>query len=325
MTSIASPILILLIVLAAIVLVVVVPAVAMLLYTLPIARNVINEQLVRTSPDKWRRENSCPTDAEYSAMYAEAEAWDERYADRTKEVTVQSDGLRLCGRFTDFGSEKTVLILCGRAEGCIYSYHYAEPYRKLGYNVLVIDQRAHGNSEGTHSGIGFLEQNDVIAWLRLLEAELHTTHAVLHGACIGAACAVYTASNPSCPAVLKGIVTDGLYRSFYDVFIARFHTYHRPVFPVLYEIVWLIKRRYGIDIRRDSPIRRIGQVRVPVLFIHSREDVSSLPVFVPELYNACKAPKTLVWMDHGVHSHLRYVNRERYDAVVTEFARSLDA
>lgn len=299
-------------------------AAVMLLVTMPIARNVVNDQFIRTSPDKWRRENSCPTDAEYSAMYAEAEAWGERYAAQTQEVTVESDGLRLCGRFTDFGSEKTVVILCGRAEGCIYSYHYAEPYRKSGYNILVIDQRAHGNSEGTHSGLGVLEQNDVIAWLRLLEAEHHTTHAVLHGACIGAACATYTAANPNCPSILKGIVTDGLYRTFYDVFIARFHTYHRPIFPVFCEIYWLIRKKIGVDIKRQGPIQSIGKVRVPVLFIHSREDVSSLPKYVPELLEACRTPKTMVWMEHGVHSHLRYTNTERYDRAVADFTASLD-
>ena len=314
---------ILCIVLGAIVLVLVVPTVVMLRITMPIANDVIEEQLVRTTPEKWRRENSCPSDAEYSAMYSEAEAWGKRYEARTQEVTVTSDGLRLCGRFTDFGSEKTAVILCGRAEGCIYSYHYAEPYRKMGYNILVIDQRAHGNSEGKFSGIGVLEQNDVIAWLRLLETEHHTKHAILHGACIGAACAVYTAANPNCPAILKGIVTDGLYRSFFDVFIARFKTYNRPVFPVLYEITWLIRRKIGVDIRRQGPIAYLPKVRVPVLFIHSKEDVSSLPKFVPELLDACEAPTTMVWMDHGVHSHLRWVNTERYDQVVTEFARSL--
>lgn len=301
------------------------PVAATLIFTMPIARNVYNEQLVRTSPDKWKRENSCPTDAEYSAMYREAEEWGERYADRTQEVTVTSDGLRLCGRFTDFGSEKTVIILCGRAEGCIYSYHYAEPYRRMGYNILVVDQRAHGNSEGKCSGVGVLEQVDVIEWLRLLEREHHTTHAVLHGACIGAATAVYAAANSKCPGILKGIVTDGLYLSFYEVFRARFHTYKRPVFPVLLEIRWLIRHNTGVDIRRQGPIHYIGRVRVPVLFIHSKEDVSSLPENVPALFDACKSPKTLVWMDHGVHSHLRWTNREKYDAVVTEFAKSLEA
>ena len=300
-----------------------VPVVATLLWTMPIAKSVYEEQLVRTSPVKWRRENSCPTDAEYSEMYSEAEEWGKRYEAETTEVTVKSDGLRLCGRFTDFGSEKTVIILCGRAEGCIYSYHYAEPYRRAGYNILVIDQRAHGDSEGTKSGIGYLEQRDVLQWMRLLEKEHHTGHIVLHGACIGAACAVYTAANRRCPATLKGIVTDGLYRSFHDVFHARFHTNKRPIFPVLYEIEWLIKKHIGVDIKRQGPIAYIGRVKVPVLFIHSKEDVSSIPENVPELYDACNAPKKLVWMEHGVHSHLRKANTEQYDRIVTEFAESL--
>ena len=300
------------------------PVVATLLWTMPIAKMVYEEQLVRTSPEKWKRENSCPSDAEYSAMYSGAEEWGKRYEAVSKEVSVQNDGLKLCGRFTDFGSEKTAIILCGRAEGCIYSYHYAEPYRRAGYNILVVDQRAHGKSDGKYSGIGFLEQWDVLRWMKLLETEYHTKHIVLHGACIGAACAVYTESNPKCPESLKGIVVDGLFRTFHDVFRARFHTNNRPIFPVLYEIGWLIRRHIGVDIKRQGPIRYIGKVRCPVLFIHSKEDVSSLPEFVPQLFDACKAPKTLVWMEHGAHSHLRAANTERYDQIVTEFTNSLE-
>ncbi len=302
---------------------IVLPAAGMLLYTMPIARMVYNEQLVRTSPEKWRRENSCPTDAEYSAMYDAAEAWGRRYEAETTEVSVQSCGLRLAGRFTDFGADKTALILCGRAEGCLYSYYYAEPYRRAGFNILVVDQRAHGESEGTYSGMGRLEADDMLAWMRFLTESCHTKRIVLHGVCIGAACAVYTASHPDCPAALAGIVTDGLYRSFHDVFLARFKTNGKPVFPVLYEIEYLIKKRTGIDIRRDGPYRAIRDVKVPVLMIHSREDVSSLPTNVPALFEACPAEKTLVWMEHGAHSHLRIVNTDRYDAAVTAFVEAL--
>jgi len=299
------------------------PAVWVLFRTMPIARMVYHEQLVRDTPDKWRRENSCPSDAEYSAMYAEAEQWGKRYEAETKEVTVQNDGLRLCGRFTDFGSDKTAIILCGRAEGCIYSYFYAEPYRKCGYNILVVDQRAHGNSEGTYSGIGFLEQNDMIAWIRLLEQQFHTKEVVVHGVCIGAACATYLAANRNCPKSLKGIVVDGLYRSFHHVFVARFRTNKKPIFPVLWEIEWLIRTHTGVRVKRDAPCNAIKEVRVPVLFIHSKEDVSSLPENVPALVESCPTPKTLVWMDHGAHSHLRIVNRDRYDQAVTDFVKTL--
>ncbi len=299
------------------------PAVWMLIRTMPIARMVYREQLVRDTPDKWRRENSCPSDAEYSAMYAEAEQWGKRYEAETKEVTVQSDGLRLCGRFTDFGSDRTAIILCGRAEGCLYSYFYAEPYRKCGCNILVVDQRAHGNSEGKYSGIGFLEQNDMIAWIRLLEQQFHTKEVIVHGVCIGAACATYLAANENCPKSLKGIVVDGLYRSFHHVFVARFHTNKKPIFPVLWEIEWLIRIHTGIRIKRDAPCNAIKNVRVPVLFIHSKEDISSLPENVPALVEACPTQKTLVWMDHGAHSHLRITNRDRYDQAVTDFVKTL--
>ncbi len=304
--------------------IIVLPSVGAVAATWKLSDRLYKDLLVRETPEKWRRENSCPSDLEYSAMYAAAERWGEQYADRTTELTVENDGLKLCGRFTDFGSDKTVCIMCGRAEGCLYSYYYAEPYRLAGYNIFVVDQRAHGNSEGTYSGMGFLEQSDMLAWTRLLHEKYHSEQIVLHGVCIGAACAVYLAARDDCPPYIGGIVTDGLYYSFHKVFLQRFKTMKKPLLPVLPEIEYRIRKNTGINIRREGPYRYIGKVRVPVLMIHSKEDISSLPKYVPELYAACKAPKTLVWMEHGAHSHLRIVNTERYDAAVTAFVQSLD-
>ena len=311
-------------ILGSILVLVVAPVSLMLCKTMPIAWNVYREQLVRESPDKWKRENSCPSDAEYSSMYQAAEDWAERYSAETKEVSIQSDGLKLCGRFTDFDSDRTAVILCGRAEGCVYSYYYAEPYREEGFNILVIDQRAHGNSEGIYSGMGFLEQNDVIAWIRYLQEECHTKEVVIHGVCIGAACAVYVAANPDCPESVKGIVVDGLFRSFHDVFIARFRTYRKPLFPVLWEVEYLIRKNTGIDIRTDAPFRAIKSVRIPILLIHSKEDVSSLPEKVLPMAESCPARTKIVWAEHGAHSHVRYRNTALYDTAVKDFLDSID-
>lgn len=301
----------------------VVPAVLMLAKTMPIARNVYREQLVRENPEKWKRENSCPSDAEYSAMYQAAEDWAKRYELLTKEVSICSGGLNLCGRFTDFGSDKTAVILCGRAEGCIYSYYYADPYRTAGYNILVIDQRAHGNSEGVFSGMGFLEQDDVIEWIGYLHRNCHTEKVVIHGVCIGAACAVYVAANPNCPRYVKGIVVDGLFRSFYDVFIARFHSYQKPLFPVLWEVEYLIRKNTGINIRTDAPFRYIQMVHIPVLLIHSKEDISSKPENVTPMAQSCPGKTTIVWADHGAHSHVRFQNQSLYDVSIKEFLESI--
>lgn len=299
-----------------------VPAVVVIKRTMPLAERLYRDLLVRETPDKWRREKSCTTDDEYSAMYDAAIAWGEQYADRTVELTVENDGLKLCGRLTDFGFEKTAIILCGRAEGCLYSYFYAEPYRLAGYNIFVADQRAHGDSEGVYSGTGYLEHRDILAWAKRLHERHHTDHIVIHGVCIGGACAVYLAASEQCPPYVKGIVVDGLFHSFHKVFVQRFKTMRKPRIPVLYEIEHFIKKHTGVNVRTTGPFRFIGKVRVPVLFIHSKEDISSLPKYVPAMYDACPAKKTLVWMEHGAHSHLRIANTERYDAAVTAFVES---
>lgn len=304
--------------------VLVIPAVATAIATTPLSKGIYRNLLVRETPDKWKRVNSCPTDAEYSSMYEQACAWGERYAADSRDVFITNEGLRLCGRFTDFGSSKTVLILCGRAEGLYYSYYYAEPYRRKGYNILVIDQRAHGESEGVYSGLGVHEARDAIAWMRFLKENCHTEHIVLHGLCIGAACSVYAAASEDCPSELHGIVTDGLYDSFHHVFIQRMRTMKKPMIPVLYQIEYQIKKHTGIDVRKDTPISAAPHVKAPLLMLHGEEDISSLPKFVQPLYERMGSNrKQLVWLPKGAHSHLRICNTEAYDAAVDAFLSGL--
>jgi fermentation-respiration switch protein FrsA (DUF1100 family) len=64
--------------------------------------------------------------------------------------------------------------------------------------------------------------------------------------------------------------------------------------------------------------------RGPLLMLHGREDVFSLPAKAELLYALSpSAHKKLVWFDHGMHSHLKIVAPEKYDAVVGEFIKSL--
>lgn len=301
-----------------------VPLLLMIPLTMPLAKKQYRNLLIRETPDKWKRENSCPTDKEYSEMYETACAWGESVADRTRDVSITNEGLNLCGKFTDNGSEQTVLILCGRAEGLFYSYYYADPYDRAGYNILVVDQRAHGESDGIYSGLGIHEARDAIAWIRFLKEHCHTESVVLHGICIGAACAVCVASSLDCPKELKGIVTDGLYDSFHHVFKQRMRTMKKPEIPVLYEIEYQIRKHIGVNVRKDTPISMMPNVRVPVLMFHSKEDISSLPKYTEPLFDACASErKKLVWMPVGAHSHVRYRNTEQYDLEIANFLRAL--
>ena len=128
--------------------------------------------LVRTSKKKWDRDVKLPDDEEYKGMYYESLEWGKLYEDYKREVEVKSGRLRLVGEYFDFGGEKAAIIIAGRTESLKYSYYFAEPYRKAGYNILVIDNRSHGYSDGIVCSLGYREYRDMYAWSKLLVEEL---------------------------------------------------------------------------------------------------------------------------------------------------------
>ncbi|MBQ2157858.1 MAG: hypothetical protein II443_04765, partial [Oscillospiraceae bacterium] len=110
--------------------------------------------LVRTSKEKWGRSMSMPEDEEYAEMYRRGLKWGEEHADKKRDVKIKNGRLSLYGEYFDFGFKKAVIIVPGRMESCLYSYFFGEPYRASGYNVLVIDGRAHGLSDGKINSLG---------------------------------------------------------------------------------------------------------------------------------------------------------------------------
>lgn len=302
--------------------IVLIPGLLMLKFTAKIARMQYENLLVRTSPDKWSRECSAPEIEEHYKMYCDGVEWANKNENYKKEVAVTSDGLKLCGEYFDFGYKKAVIIIPGRNEGLRYSYYFAPPYAEIGYNVLVIDIRAHGLSEGKYDSLGWHEQNDMLRWMELLVNDYNIEKIVLHGLCIGAATAIYTAANNDCPAELSSIILEGPFTSFYDVLKQRMKTNHKPIFPVRDQITYYIKKYSKTNIKKEAPINLAKDVNIPTLFICGREDVSSIPEKCEKLYNeiSCSV-KDLVWFDKGAHSHLRVNNLEGYDEAIKNFIK----
>ncbi len=280
--------------------------------------------LVRTKPEKWGRECSIPDDEEYRRMFDEGLAWNERCKDVKNAVSVVSDGFHLYGEYFDFGRDKAVIIIPGRMESCLYSYYFAEPYRVAGYNVLVIDNRSHGLSEGRVTSLGFKEYRDILTWSRLLHEKLGNASVILHGVCIGSSCALFALTSPQCPDYLTAMTAEGMYPTFCESFRNHMLLDHRPIFPFLYLTMAYIRILSGANVVTDGPIRRISLLQKPILFLHSREDVFSRPDKAQQLYNKCTAPKTLVWFDKGAHSRIRINNEAAYDRAIVDFCATIE-
>lgn len=295
-----------------------------ILPTLVISYIIFSVVLVRTSPDKWGRGNSMLEDEEQVLIYADGQKWGDRNAERKTDVSITNDGLRLCGEYYDFGSDKAVIIIPGRMEACTYSYHFAYPYEAAGFNVLVIDNRSHGLSEGKYNSLGFKEYRDIIAWAKMLHDTYGNEKVVLHGICIGSSTALFALTNKNCPDYLCAMTADGMYETFYQTFKNHMIEQKRKMYPYIWEVMLHIRVFAGANVMTDGPIKRIKLMDKPILFIHSREDIFSLPEKAQGLYDNCPSEnKKLEWFDIGGHSRVRLHNTEKYDETVVDFMKEL--
>ena len=284
-----------------------------------VAKKVYTMQLVRTSKEKWGKGCSAPDNEEQVRMFDEGELWFEENKEYGIDVDVTSEGLHLVGKYLDFGYKRACIIIAGRTESYLYSYYFAKPYKEAGFNVLVIDNRAHGDSDGMYIGVGLKEYNDILKWGELLHDKYNNEKIFIHGICIGSATALYVLTSKNCPDYYIGMVADGMYTTFYETFRTHMKDMKKPVDPCSYFVMQNLKKHIGVDPIKNGPIYCIDKLTKPLLMIHSKEDKFSLPKKAEILYEKCRAPKKLVWFDHGAHSHIRINNVEKYDNTIKEF------
>ncbi len=247
--------------------------------------------------------------------------WGEENADYMTEVQIENDGLDLYGEFFDFGSKKCVIILPGRCECLKYSYFYAEPYKKAGFNVLVIDTRCHGKSGGIYNTIGVKESDDLIKWVKFIKKEFGIKEVYFHGICVGSVAGLLALTKRRCPDTVKGMVCDGCFVSFRETFKRHMIADKRPLFPVLDLAMLWIKVYSGTNVLRYAPIKLVKRIEDKrMLFLFGKKDIFSIPEKSQKLFDACTAEdKNLVWFKKGGHSHLRINNFEQYDDAIVEF------
>ena len=109
---------------------------------------------------------------------------------------------------------------------------YGEKYYEMGYNVLLPNNRAHGNSEGNYIGMGWLDKDDIACWVNWINKQDPNAKIILHGVSMGAATTMM-ASGENLNNVV-GYIEDCGYTSVWDIFASELDKrFSLPTFPVL--------------------------------------------------------------------------------------------
>ena len=218
--------------------------------------------------------------------------------------TTSFDGLRLHGRFyKQEGAKRTMVLVHGWRGGWNYDFCLGGPWlHDEGYNLLIIDQRAQGDSEGQYMTMGILERKDCHSWLKWLEENTDCTDVPVYfmGVSMGASTVLMAAGEPM-PSYVKGIIADCGFTVPYDML---FH-YGRRVYRIPSPLMELFRkyciRHTGIDLKGYSTLEAMKTNETPVLFVHGKADRFVPMEMTVENYEACKAPKKLLLVDDASH------------------------
>ena len=190
----------------------------------------------------------------------------------------------------------------------------------LGRNVLLVDQRCSGDSEGKTITFGIYEHRDCLAWVDFAVKEFGPeVKIILTGISMGAATVMLAAGQKLPPNVI-GVLADCGYTSAKEIIQVVIRQMGLP--PKLgYPFVKLGARLFGhFDPEADSPEEAMKRSSVPVIFFHGEDDA-----FVPcdmsrRCYAACASPKKrLVTIPGAGHGLCYPVAPEQYLEALREF------
>jgi dipeptidyl aminopeptidase/acylaminoacyl peptidase len=237
---------------------------------------------------------------------------------------VTSDGLKLAGWLIKpdrSGTNLPAIVIChGLGANKSDFTDLAVFLARRGYLVLTFDFRAHGDSEGSRTSLGYLERKDVSAALHYLSSrsEVDQDRIGIFGFSLGGSTAILSAAEQK---KFRAVAADSAFSSLRDQarqVITGF--YHLPAFPFVNISVLGYELYFQTKVRNIDPQSVIGSIApAPVLIIAGEGDDMIPAENGRKLYQAAQEPKELWVIPVGGHGGTVAAAGNEYNKKVGDF------
>lgn len=165
-----------------------------------------------------------------------------------------------------------------------------EQLHAMGFSVLAVDYRGFGQSRGALPSERSVYQDALIAWEHLARLQPEAEKRFIYGHSLGGAVAVNLAHELAGEdrAQAAGLIVESSFTNLGDVAAAVTNT----SLPVR----WLLSQEF------DS-LSKIGEVGIPVLIAHGRDDRYVPSRFSEALFEAASEPKQLLLIEGANHNN----------------------
>lgn len=230
------------------------------------------------------------------------------------------DGLTLAGYYYEVNEGAPIEIFfhgfrgswqrdfCGITEAAV----------ELGHNVLFVDQRAHGESEGRVITYGIKERRDALSWIEYVSRRFgEDREIVLVGASMGGA-TVLSASGLALPKNVKAIISDSAFTSPVGIItkVAGGGKIKDTLVGVGASLTASVL--CGFNLYESSALEAVKNTNIPIMLVHGYGD-KLVPHSMAEEMVRANPNIRLESFEGADHIQSYLVDSERYKAAYKDF------
>ena len=244
----------------------------------------------------------------------------------TGSVCIESlDGLRLHCSLIDVKEEPkgVIIVFHGyRSFGARDFCNQLPILHEAGYNIMLVDQRAHAKSEGKYICYGTKEYTDALLW-RKKASEIYGDDLpiALFGLSMGGATVLMASGEiPKEDTQVKCVIADCPFYSPYEIITyVLWQNYKIYPQPIIHFVKFWARFLADFDMNAPSCAEKAKKSSLPFLLFHGKEDK-----FVPtdcsiRIASEIGDNAKLVLVDKARHAESIYYNKELYVRELLEF------
>jgi fermentation-respiration switch protein FrsA (DUF1100 family) len=233
------------------------------------------------------------------------------------------DGLELAAWFLPpdpEGDGATLIYLHGARNNREEMLDQAAMLHQHEYGALLLDMRAHGESEGTVSTLGYAEVADLRGAVAYLQSrpEVNAEQLGVVGNSMGGAVAIRGAAGiPE----IRAVVAQSAYTSVEDNVATGVRAFTRlPPFLFARVVIWFGERETGLEIRQVRPIDDVARIAPRAILIVQGELDPAVPLENGiRLYEAAGQPKEFYLVPGAGHGGFMRVQPQEFERRVVGF------
>lgn len=280
--------------------------------------SVLRRPEPRFSESKYRNSNKY---SPYAERIIDGILWFREQKTETVKIKSNDNLILVADLLPAINSDKVIILFHGYHSTAYNDFSYMiKYYHNKGYNLLLVNQRAHGKSEGKHIGFGVLERIDCLSWSKYVVDRFgKNVEIYLHGVSLGAS-SVLMASNAGLPDNVKGIIADSGFTSPNEIISKVIKDkYKLPgwLFVPAMSMYCNIFAHYGFY--DFSTVDALANSSIPILIIHGKAD-DYVPCWMSKKsYDAAIGLKKILLVENAGHGMSYLEDEAKYLKEIENF------